>query len=263
VKADDGTRDDQAQSGRLGTRWSSPAVVAIFTAALGLFGNLIVALINDFNAQELAERTAQTNIILQGTDTNGDLQRACNNLDFFVSVGVLLDPKGQIVDGICNKPVGGIPLVGTLSVASKAVDQIPKLPEIPGCTGSETGIAPSTTSVEGGNVPGPPITATMVTLQKVDAGDNYIFHVSFVVPNAPSYTFNTVKIYGMQIVGNQRSNEVDYPSKTGNWRPGDHISFSQEVSKTRTDPSQGWDLTFCVGSPVSCYPSPNLLRLAP
>jgi hypothetical protein len=66
----------------------------------------------------------------------------------------------------------------------------------------------------------------------------------------------------MRIVGNQRSDEIDYPSKTGNWQPGDTVKFTQQIPKSRSDASMGWRLTFCIGSQVSCYPSPNLLTLA-
>jgi hypothetical protein len=88
-----------------------------------------------------------------------------------------------------------------------------------------------------------------------------LFDVSFVIPDEPSSSYDTITIYGMQIIGTQRSTEKSYPSVQGHWQPNDRVRFSVRVPKEYADPSRGWDLTFCVGSAKGCYPSPNLLTL--
>jgi tetratricopeptide (TPR) repeat protein len=85
--------------------------------------------------------------------------------------------------------------------------------------------------------------------------------VSFVIPDVPDLKFDTITIYGMQIIGNQRSHDMAYPSVHGSWQPREHVEFSVRVLKEYADSSLGWNLTFCVGSAAGCYPSPNLLTL--
>lgn len=223
--------------------WSSPAVLAILAAALGLVGNLIVAWINNENTRDIAERQLQTDLVRQATSTNGDLKLACDNLRLFIDTGLLKDPTSNIYNGICNTPVWGNPLVNQ-----------PKTQ--PGAD------PPSSPAPQAVNVaPRPPITPAMVTVTKTSSGDNDEFNVSSVVPEVQGIAVDTIKLYGMQVTGNQRANEVDYPPLTGSWNPGDHFSFKLSVPKARCDPAQGWYLTFCVGSQHVCYPSPNLLNM--
>jgi hypothetical protein len=87
-------------------------------------------------------------------------------------------------------------------------------------------------------------------------------NVSFLVPDAPGHAFDTVTVYGMRIVGTERLNDKSYPTLHGNWNPNDTVEFSVELPKEFSDPAKGWNLTFCVGSSASCYPSSNLLKLA-
>jgi hypothetical protein len=106
-----------------------------------------------------------------------------------------------------------------------------------------------------------PLTRENVTVQLNDSGSYDLLEVSFEVPDAPDFKFDTIKIYGMQIIGKQRSHDVGYPSVHGTWHPKEHVTFSVRVPKEYADPAFGWNLTFCVGSTAACYPSPNLLTL--
>jgi hypothetical protein len=197
--------------------------------------------------------------VRQATTTYGDLKLACDNLRLFIDTGLLKDPSGNIYNGICNTPVWGNPLVNQPAAPAKAA--------VPGAvahdaqaqpgTGAQSLPAPEAAST----TPRPPITPAMVTVTKSSSGDSDEFSVSSVVPDIQGIVVDTIKLYGMQVTGNQRSNEVDYPALTGPWHPGDHFSFKLSVPKTRTDPAQGWYLTFCVGTQHVCYPSPNLLNL--
>jgi hypothetical protein len=105
------------------------------------------------------------------------------------------------------------------------------------------------------------LTRENVTARRSDSGSYYLLDVSFAVPDVPDLKFDTITIYGMQIIGKQRSHDMAYPSVHGSWQPKEHVEFSVRVLKEYADPSLGWNLTFCVGSTAGCYPSPNLLTL--
>lgn len=109
--------------------------------------------------------------------------------------------------------------------------------------------------------PPEPLPRKSITVQQNDSGSHYLFDVSFAIPDDPNSNFDTIKIYGMQIVRAERYTEKSYPSVQGHWRPNDRVEFSVRVPKEYADASSGWNLTFCVGSATSCYPSPNLLTL--
>ena len=105
------------------------------------------------------------------------------------------------------------------------------------------------------------LTGENVTVRQVDAGSYYFLDVSFAIPDVPDFKFDTIEIYGMQIVGRQRSHDMAYPSIRGSWQPKEKVEFSVHVLKEYADPLLGWHLTFCVGSTAGCYPSPNLFTL--
>lgn len=105
------------------------------------------------------------------------------------------------------------------------------------------------------------LTRENVTVRQSDAGNYYLLNVSFTVPEVPDSKFDTITIYGMQIIENERSHDMNYPSVHGSWQPNEHVEFYVRVLKEYADPSHGWNVTFCVGSATGCYPSPNLLSL--
>ena len=106
-----------------------------------------------------------------------------------------------------------------------------------------------------------PIEPKIVSVQQIDEGNHSLMKVSFIVPDVRNYTFDTITVYGMRFVGTQRSDDRNYPTLHGRWKPKDPVEFSVRVPREFTDPLQGWNLTFCVGSTQSCYPSSNLLKL--
>lgn len=106
-----------------------------------------------------------------------------------------------------------------------------------------------------------PLTRENVTVRQSDGGSYYLLDVSFAIPDVSDLRFDTIKIYGMQTIENQRSNDMSYPLIHGSWQPKERVEFSVRVLKENADPSLGWNLTFCVGSATACYPSPNLLTL--
>jgi hypothetical protein len=110
--------------------------------------------------------------------------------------------------------------------------------------------------------PRDPITSKLVAVQRSDAGNQYLLDVSFVVPPASKMTFDTIIVYGMQILDGQRSHDQNYPTVQGHWQSGDRAEFTVLIPKEVADPAKGWNITFCIGSTTGgCYPSPNLLTL--
>lgn len=109
--------------------------------------------------------------------------------------------------------------------------------------------------------PSAPVTPKIVSVRQTDVGTQYLLDVSFLIPDVPDSDFETITVYGMRFVGTQRSDDKSYPTVHGHWKANDQVQFSVRVPKECADPSKGWNVTFCVGSATSCYPSPNLLTL--
>jgi hypothetical protein len=101
----------------------------------------------------------------------------------------------------------------------------------------------------------------VLNVGKSESGDDYLLKVTFVVPSDPKISYDLITVYGTQFIGANRSHDHSYPSIRGHWEPKDQVTFAVQVPKEFTDPSKGWDLTFCVGSDAGCYPSANLLTL--
>jgi hypothetical protein len=108
-----------------------------------------------------------------------------------------------------------------------------------------------------------PFEPKVLNVGKSESGDDYVLKVTFVVPNDPKISYDLITVYGTQFIGANRSRDHSYPSIRGHWEPNDQVTFAVQVPKEFTDPSKGWDLTFCVGSDAGCYPSTNLLTLIP
>jgi hypothetical protein len=106
-----------------------------------------------------------------------------------------------------------------------------------------------------------PFEPKVLNVEKNESGGDYVLKVTFVVPNDPNTSYDLITVYGTQFIGANRSHDHSYPSIRGHWQPKDQVTFAVQVPKEFTDPSKGWDLTFCVGSDASCYPSANLLTL--
>jgi hypothetical protein len=120
--------------------------------------------------------------------------------------------------------------------------------------------SPSNPSQESASNPFEP---KVLNVGKSESGGDYVLKVTFVVPNDPKISYDLITVYGTQFIGANRSHDHSYPSIRGHWEPKDQVTFAVHVLKQFADPSKEWDLTFCVGSEVGCYPSANLLTLIP
>jgi hypothetical protein len=89
------------------SRWLSPTVIGLFAATLGLVGNVIVARVNNKNTQDVERFRSQSNLVLEAIKT-GNSDSACNNLIFFVSLG-LLDDSNQTIRKQCVSAPKGPP----------------------------------------------------------------------------------------------------------------------------------------------------------
>jgi hypothetical protein len=203
--------------------WTSPAVIGLFIAALGLVGNFWATAYNDNNTRKLGIAKLHSDLILQAVNTHS-LQESCQNLLFFINSDLIVDTKGKITQQ-CTHPL-----------------QQTYIPALAAAGGA------------------PAVAQDMaVTVKRSDVGAKFSYAVAFTVPNVPDATFNMVKIYCTQLAGLERTGEKAYPSLQGNWKPGDRVTFDVQVSKELANSSKGWNLTFCVGSDMVCFPSPNLL----
>lgn len=95
----------------------NPLTLAIIGAALGLFGNMFTSYFNNKASDEAEHLRAQSNLVLSVIKTNGNDADACKNLNFFVNIGWLDDPKGAI-HNVCGVK-GGVP---TLPAAGGLVE---------------------------------------------------------------------------------------------------------------------------------------------
>jgi hypothetical protein len=213
----------------LRSRWLNPTVIGLFAATIGLFGNLIVAFIGNWNSQQVEHSRSQSSLIIQAVGT-GDAKSACKNLMFFLGLGLLDDPKGTI--SRCETSPNTIPVLPGVKTYTPVAD-----------TPWSEAMSPS------------------VTIG--DRADVRHVEVTFVIPAPPvaTYKFNLVTLYGYQIDRQgQRSGDIQFPPVHGDWKVGDHVTVSADVPKNYVnDPARTSYLRFCVGSLEMCMPGPNLL----
>ncbi len=82
--------------------WTNPVVIGLLAAAIGLAGNLAVALINARTNQDLERYKARATLISEIVKT-GNRDQALTNLKFFVDNGLLEDPDGALHRALKNK----------------------------------------------------------------------------------------------------------------------------------------------------------------
>ena len=104
------------------SRFFSPVTIAIYVAAIGLFGNILTNILNNRASDHAEQVRAQSNLVLQVIKTNGKEDEACKNLNFFVKIGSLEDKNGAIHNACGAKGEGGVP---TLPASSSQFDQPP------------------------------------------------------------------------------------------------------------------------------------------
>jgi len=98
-------RDESRRS-----RWGSPLVIAIFTAAAAAIGNAVVALVNGWQEQELERTRAEATRILEMIKT-GDPDKAAENLGFLSDAGLIEDPQRIVAirEFLARRKPGGGP----------------------------------------------------------------------------------------------------------------------------------------------------------
>ena len=96
--------------------WTNPLIISLLVATLALVGNILTNILNNRASAEAEHFRAQSNLVLSVIKTNGNEEDACKNLNFFVNVGWLDDPKSAI-QSVCGTK-GGVPTLPASSGAS-------------------------------------------------------------------------------------------------------------------------------------------------
>lgn len=89
------------------SKWSSPLVLAILGATVGLLTSVIVSYSNSSAAEHTERVRAQSTLILEAVRGNNK-DTTCENLVFFVNLG-LLDDAQSTIRTACPSTKGGVP----------------------------------------------------------------------------------------------------------------------------------------------------------
>jgi hypothetical protein len=95
------------------SKWLNPLTIAIYVAALGLFGNILNNILSNHASANAEHVRAQSTLLSTVIKTNGNDEVTCKNLIFVVNIKLLDDPDGAI-QKLCGTK-GGVP---TLPVSS-------------------------------------------------------------------------------------------------------------------------------------------------
>jgi hypothetical protein len=89
------------------SRWTSPTVLGLFAATVGLLSSMLVAHLNNSNMQEVQRLQSEGNITLEAIKTGiGNTDASCKNLQFLVSLGLVRDPEVKIGKTCKGAPTG-------------------------------------------------------------------------------------------------------------------------------------------------------------
>jgi hypothetical protein len=91
------------------SKWFNPLTIAIYVAAIGLFGNIWNNYSNNSAAARSERQHFQSDLAQSLIKTNGSDVDSCKNLYFFVRIGWLDDPNGTIHNVCGTKGEGGVP----------------------------------------------------------------------------------------------------------------------------------------------------------
>ena len=92
---------DLREADQRASAWRSPLFVGVLVAALGLFGNIGVTVLQNGINQTLAKQKAQSDLILEAVKT-GDTSKANANLLFFIDAHLIDDSNDSIKKAIRN-----------------------------------------------------------------------------------------------------------------------------------------------------------------
>lgn len=98
------------------SQWTHPLVLSLVAAAAALVGNILTNILNNRASAEAEHFRAQSNLVLSVIKTNGNEKDACKNLNFFVNIGWLDDPKDAI-HKVCGT-LEGVPTLPASSTSS-------------------------------------------------------------------------------------------------------------------------------------------------
>jgi hypothetical protein len=82
------------------SRWTNPLVLLLVGAVIALFGNAVVAYLNNRNTQEVERMRSQSNLILEAIRT-GSPEKACTNLVAIINLGLLDDDPAKTIRRNC------------------------------------------------------------------------------------------------------------------------------------------------------------------
>lgn len=107
------------------SRWLNPTTIALFVAAFGLVGNLVVAGLNNTNSQTVERIKSQSNAVLQAIRTDSP-NLSCTNLDLFLRLKLIADPDSAI-HRVCAPYVSpGAPSLPTSMAPEASLPQTPQ-----------------------------------------------------------------------------------------------------------------------------------------
>jgi hypothetical protein len=105
------------------SKWFNPVTIAIYVAAIGLFGNIYTNYSNNGASDKIERVRAQSSLVLSVIKTNGNEDDACKNLNFFVKIGWLEDPNGAIHNVCGAKGEGGVPTLPAVEAGGSGGDK--------------------------------------------------------------------------------------------------------------------------------------------
>jgi hypothetical protein len=96
------------------SKWFNPLTIAIYVAALGLLGNILLNILSNHASANAEHVRAQSNLLSTVIKTNGNDEVTCKNLIFVVNIKLLDDPDGAI-QKLCGTK-GGVPTLPASSL---------------------------------------------------------------------------------------------------------------------------------------------------
>ncbi len=152
--------------------WSSPLVVALFAATVGLLGNLAVTWWNNNASLQLERQKEQSAHLLQAMNTNGDPLKSCRNVTFLLYMHLVDDDPAHTFS-TCPIFVQHFPAFGSSEQPAAPVTSLnlpvpvkpikPTNNDVPPAHTTSAPSADINSSIEAGNIPGVAAPASVLT----------------------------------------------------------------------------------------------------